>query len=287
MNISEVVVRLRKLSVDIPKNTIKRWAFTEKVIPKPTTPRLKGRGLKSNWREGVVREIAAVWAVRALAKKQADEGARKRKNLSAEEIREIRKIAKRVFRSPEVLHELPSQFTIATPNPRFIYDFRALKTKVVEDDHLHDLIITWIAAREKAQRNIKISQRVRVIINWSGEAPYPLPPLSSVLPVDTATSLSNPVQKAIRQSEKSAFEATLASSGVGILGVYDPSEIRTTFKRGTTDLRLLRSVGDDDGEELDELLVFLNGNDSRKKALYAPFDRFDSSVEYDRNKMGG
>jgi hypothetical protein len=289
MNIDEFVKCVGNLlpdEIQIPKNTIKRWAFTEGVIPKPTTLERKGRGFTSNWRKNGVKETVAVWAVRDLAKKQADKGVRKRKKLSAEEIHKVRKIAKRVFKSPEVLHELPPELMITTPNPLFMYDFRALKTKVVDDDNLNDLVITWIAAREKAQRNIRILQRVRVTINWFGESPHPLPPLSSVLPIDAATSLGNPVLKAISQSEKRVFDAGFAISGFGILGAYDPSEIQTPFKRGKTHLKALRS-GDENSDELDELLVFLNGNDSRKKALYAPFDRFDSSVEYDRNKIGG
>lgn len=180
-----------------------------------------------------------------------------------------------------MLHELPSEFIITMPNPLFKYDFRALTTKIVHDDALNDLIVTWIAAKEKAQRNIEISKRVQVIINWRSASSYPLPPLRSALPVETATDLGNPVLKALRESEKRVSETTFALTGFGMLEAYNPSEIQAQFERGKTEVEILPSDNDKDSDALDKLLVFLNGIDSRKKALYAPFDRYDSSLEYD------
>jgi hypothetical protein len=36
----------------------------------------------------------------------------------------------------------------------------------------------------------------------------------------------------------------------------------------------------------DELAVFLDGNDSRKKALYAPFGEYNPYDTYDREHVG-
>jgi hypothetical protein len=67
MDIKELIQRLKKLGINessIPERTIKRWAFIERSIPKPTTAQLKGPGQTSDWSEEALEKVAAVWAVR-------------------------------------------------------------------------------------------------------------------------------------------------------------------------------------------------------------------------------
>jgi hypothetical protein len=254
MRITELVERLRKLGIDIPKSTIKRWAFTDSIIPKPITPKLRGSGHESNWPPRTVKEIAAVWAVRHLAK------------LSPEKIREIGQIAQRFFASPEVSYELPHNIRITTPNPSFVYDYRALTPKVVDDANLNGLVITWIAAREKVRRGMKIPSAAKVFFYWY--------------------SLTIPGKRGIDlELKNAAAELAMRPNGIveskkvpdwhitGIIPQLSNFPWATELVLGGIDCIASKS-------DHDELLVFLDGTDSRKKALYAPFGYYSPTASY-------
>jgi len=53
-----------------------------------------------------------------------------------------------------------------------------VKMKLAEDDKMHDLITTWIAATEKARKRWPIQRPAKVIFNWRGI------PLESKTPPD-------------------------------------------------------------------------------------------------------
>ena len=67
MTIKELLEQLKKLGIKnpaIPERTIKRWAFTEGIISKPTPAELKGPGQTADWPDEALEEAAAIWAVR-------------------------------------------------------------------------------------------------------------------------------------------------------------------------------------------------------------------------------
>src|SRR5665647_2308573 len=104
LDIDELVERLQKLGIDdMPKNTIKRWAYTEKVISQPNSPKLVGRGFKSNWLENAVEEAAAVWTVRNC-------GVMKPKALTKKRIAIIRSVAAKLDAKPFAIYTLPPVF---------------------------------------------------------------------------------------------------------------------------------------------------------------------------------
>lgn len=300
MNIHEVAKQLRKLGIpggekeraimdrlvnQDPKyvrNAVEkyiekilvRWAYTEKVIDPPTRRKengkvVKGAGKTSEWPPETVEEAAAVWTVRDLSKKLAATGDRKRKRLSTKEIREIDKHARKVFASPHMTYEL-GNIKVTTPNPTFIYNFQALEPQIVDDAALNILVISWIAAKEKAQRNIKISEHVRVIFNW-----YYDPPASrSIIPGLGVLSGERLIKDQYTVIKETETIYQVLSTGVGKIEAGDPSETAFEFRRG--EIRLKPSRSDND-----ELEVCLDGKDSRKKALYAPFDRYNPSRKYE------
>jgi hypothetical protein len=48
-----------------------------------------------------------------------------------------------------MFHEMPSGFAITTA-PQFIFDFQQLELSAVKDSKLNELVVTRIAATEKA-----------------------------------------------------------------------------------------------------------------------------------------
>lgn len=258
--------------------------------------------LPRDWPNKSLEEAAAVWALR-------DRGFLKPTAHSKKTIDEIRRIAKRAFTSPTVSHELPSDIRITTPNPRTIYDYRQLKTKVVDDDKLNDSIITWIAATKTAQHNLeisktataksaqnflKISKPTRAIISWNYD---PTRRISSIVPADPTTSLmSKPLHRV--KNEVKIISDMIGSGIADVSGdlsqieteydtdeqiatsrsIDDIFETETEFKLGDTDVEPSHS-------DRDELIVLLNGIDSRRKALYAPFDRYNPSRKYNQPRI--
>jgi hypothetical protein len=210
---------------------------------------------------------AAVWAVQALAKKQAAKGARKRKTLSKDEIREIKLIAKIVFEPPpRMFHEVPPEFTITTPDPEFTYDFRALKTKVVQDNDLNDLVVTWIAAREKARLGMPFGVAVTVSVNW----------WSRLIPGKRGVDV---------ELKKLAAELEMRHNGIVESKDVPDWHIRDMIPQVSNfswanELELKDIDCETSHLDHDDLLVFFDGTDSRKKAFYAPFDYYSPTATY-------
>jgi hypothetical protein len=159
LDIDDLVARLQTLGIDdMPKNTLKRWAFTEQVIPQPTTPNLKGRGFKSNWLGVTIEEAAAVWAVRHC-------GFMKPKTLTKKRIDVIKRVAAILEKRPFAIYTLPP---ITGPLSKQQIAFKDIKMKFVSEDFdgldlfpgtdnadrvdcINELVIKWVAAVEKVR----------------------------------------------------------------------------------------------------------------------------------------
>jgi hypothetical protein len=159
LDIDELVSRLQKLGIDdFPKNTIKRWAFTEKLITQPVTPKLKGRSFKSDWKKDVVEEAAAVWAVRNC-------GVMKPKALTKKKIDIIKSVAAKLDDEPFAIYTLPP---VSGPLSTKRVAAKDIEIKFVSEkceglnlfpgekkedkvNNLNNLVVIWITAVEKVR----------------------------------------------------------------------------------------------------------------------------------------
>jgi hypothetical protein len=170
MDIYELVERLKKLAINIPKKTLIRWAYTEGIIQKPERHKDKrgkneiGRGKKSDWSTKALEEAAAVWAVREACRTQKICHAQK-KRLSPDEIRVIKSAAAVLDERPYAIYTLPSvtgpllkqhldpkkiKMTFVSDNYDGLYLFPG-KDKLDKAKCLNELVVTWVAAREKVR----------------------------------------------------------------------------------------------------------------------------------------
>jgi hypothetical protein len=165
MTINELLEQLKKLGINnpaIPEKTIKRWAFTEGIISKPTPAQAKGRGQAADWPEEALEEVAAVWAVR-----HNEKGAR----ITAEMAKIIKSCVRNVYcgwavykippvtRSPEGIVEI--QYTdidlqfapegIHRPDGSDAIDLFPGSNKKDRVTFLGDLIVKWIATVAKVR----------------------------------------------------------------------------------------------------------------------------------------
>jgi len=158
MDITELITRLHDLGVDIPTYTIKRWAFTENVIPQPKQPKLQGRGYASNWSEEALEEAAAVWAMRYCNCKILSPNA-----VTPKIIGNVKLIAQAVFIHPHPFYRIIERMIDGLwPDEPFTY--KDVEMKLVKDNKFNRLTITYIAALEKARRGISVREPRRMIL---------------------------------------------------------------------------------------------------------------------------
>lgn len=169
MDIDELQSRLRRLGVDIPQNTLKRWAY-DGMIPRPRRYKKgkgKGKGRAVSWDRTTIADAAALWAVR---------NACHRKLLpSKKRIDVIKRAVSHVYEGPPFAYDITSIMTGATwqsvkPNyvGRGFPDLSLFPGRKPSDrsDVLNALVVVWICAREKARRGKPIKHQFHVLLNW-------------------------------------------------------------------------------------------------------------------------
>jgi hypothetical protein len=177
MNIKELLQRLREIGIDIDVSTLRRWADKGLITNHVAKSIQTGRGHQEEWLEDSFFDAAAFWGVRHCGIT---------KSFSTKEIEEVKARTRRLFESPDIFFESPSELTTITP-PSHIFDVQTLEFKV-QDTELNNLAVAWIAAREKARRckttakrygtrrlkkarhhvdqKKKFSKRVEIIVDW-------------------------------------------------------------------------------------------------------------------------
>jgi hypothetical protein len=169
MDIDEVRARLHAVGVDIPQNTLKRWAY-QGLIPRPDRCKHgKGSGKKGravSWDEDAVAEAAAVWAVRHSPRISM----RPKRQL----VPYIKHSVDHIYNSPFAVYELrggsdewqskPYQSIIKIELP---YDQYPSLKKQPEPDVWQSLLTTWIAAKEKAKHGWPIKEPAKVLFHWT------------------------------------------------------------------------------------------------------------------------
>jgi hypothetical protein len=172
MDTEELQARLHAVSVDIPQNTLKRWAY-QGLIPRPHRYKHgKGSGKKGravSWSEGAVAEAAAVWAIRhsphisMLPKRQL--------------IPYIKHSVAHIYGEPSFAYALPSDAqkgTYKDITTTFGYDqYTNIETPQPDYTVWDALLKTWIVAKEKAKCGWSIKAPAKVIFHWTQKAePY-------------------------------------------------------------------------------------------------------------------
>ena len=163
LKLNEVLARLHQLGVDVPQNTLKRWAYTEGTIPKPIRNFKGGRANTTDWPEEVVTDAAAVWAVRHSSHMR----------LSKERIDIIQRAATRVYSLGYAIYVIPP-LGISLKEPSEIpYD--QIRLQFVSEDSkdlslfpgssnkekaatISSLVVTWLASRVKSRYTLTLDQ---------------------------------------------------------------------------------------------------------------------------------
>jgi hypothetical protein len=168
MELKKLVERLEQLTGEqIPENTVKKWAHTEKIIPTPIGGgkggRVSGgRARKADWPAPALEQAAAVWWVR---KKYRGMDCKEKKKLSKDQINVIKRAASVLDEDPFAIYHLPN---VTGPLSTQHIAPEAITMTFVSDDFngvnlfpgkklqekircLNTLLIAWVAAREKVR----------------------------------------------------------------------------------------------------------------------------------------
>jgi len=159
VNFEELSSRLEELGIVIPGGTIRRWRW-QGLIEGPEA-RWKGphggRGRFMEWPERTVEDIAAMWAVRRDGSQALPP--------SAKRIEQIKSVVQNFYRWPIATYKLPP-FTLAGPMRGTTLKCSDIKMRFAEDERLHQLVVKWIIAVEKAKRLWPMSEPARVVFHW-------------------------------------------------------------------------------------------------------------------------
>lgn len=160
--------RVEKALENYVEKMLVRWAYTEGVIQKPERYKDKngktqlGKGKTSDWRNTVVEEAAAVWAVR---QKWRDIHGGNKKRLSKDKIAVIKCAASVIDERPFAVYTLPRVIGplltkhIAAEHIEMNFvseecdglDFFPGENNAQKVDNLNKLVVTWVTAVEKVR----------------------------------------------------------------------------------------------------------------------------------------
>lgn len=179
MNIDRLHKRLTDLGVDFPKPTLKRLGYQDLISrPVPAKPEEREPGKKgkeASWKEDAVGEAAAVWAIKkALGNKNLP---------SKKKIDAIKKAVNLVYVTPfpycritrqgagtpggiggmELEDEIEIKFVSEKFEDLALFPGR---DKREQSDHLDELVIAWVCAKEKAKQGISMLIPKRVVFHW-------------------------------------------------------------------------------------------------------------------------
>jgi hypothetical protein len=148
MNIEEFTARLRKLGLDIPAGTLRRWAAEGLISPPQRTQNPHGRGRLSNWPEATLEEAAACWAVRHFNTRWATP--------TTDAIRQTRQLAEKIRETP--FDVLKAEIKPDGSRGMFFFSYE-----------MHPLVVLWVTAVEKARQGWAIQKPALVTFDWTIE----------------------------------------------------------------------------------------------------------------------
>lgn len=162
MNIGDFRAKLHDLGVDVPEQVVKNWAYSDHVIEAPVpTKHGKGSGIRGRaaaWDEEDIPNVAAVYALR---------------HHPTVKYRPMLELVPDIRRAVQMTYDMPTAGYDVTPP---ITSYKDIKMSLQgRPEHLREripeykwqaLLLTWIAAREKAKRGIRIDVPKQVRFNW-------------------------------------------------------------------------------------------------------------------------
>lgn len=114
-------------------------------------------GRPTDWSKDALVEAAAVWAMKHCNGKILP------KAVTPEIIGNVQLIAREVYSSPHPLYRIKER-VIDSRWPDDPFTYTDVEMKLVRDDTLHELTVTYIAALEKAWWGISVRQPMRVVL---------------------------------------------------------------------------------------------------------------------------
>jgi hypothetical protein len=171
MSLDELHTRLQAIGVDIPKDTLKGWAYHKPPIitPPERYKHGKGTGKKGRaveWSEESLGEAAAVWAIRNSPR------IAHRPSLHVIQCC-LKHSVDHIYDEPSVTYDFSSpapeeKVTYKSLKLAFFYHgYGELEGKQPPPTEWQELLITWIAAKEKAKKDISIKEPRQVRFHWS------------------------------------------------------------------------------------------------------------------------
>jgi hypothetical protein len=169
MDIDELQAKLHEIGVDVPEATLKRWGYDEReIIPRPERykhGRGSGkRGRAASWSDEAAYEAAAVWAVLHSPRTVGPPP------LSL--IPDIKRAARQPYASPVAGYVLSTELSADLKSQKEI-TYKSIDVHFGHGESLGKgpaemqvLLTTWIAAKEKARRGIKIDTPQQVRFHW-------------------------------------------------------------------------------------------------------------------------
>jgi hypothetical protein len=160
MDINEFIGLLHTIGVDVNAPVLKNWAYSDNVIeaPKPQGRGSGIRGRSASWNKDDIPNVAAVWAIR---------------HHPTVKYRPMLELVPYITQTTRMPYEMPTAGYDITPP---ITSYEQIKVKLnacpeplrerLSDEKWQALLLTWIAAREKAKRGIPLDVPKQIQFHW-------------------------------------------------------------------------------------------------------------------------
>jgi hypothetical protein len=302
LDITDLKEEYRKLTGDrVSPQTLRRWADEDIITDHRddlANIATTGRGHAEYWSPQALWEAAAVWAVNKVAGKR----------LPYETIKEIRIVAQQVFRTPEAVYQWSPNVVFSGPTPSDPSDqpgYRVLKMKfhenildlfyrliklrgyerpmlgderlnaLLEDEEVVSLLDRWIEHHYIGQGDPDALAKI-----WHAIAPVLIgsPRVFELARTWVAAFVKAQKGEPLSQPKKVVFHWRSLGRPEWIqlymITLEEPDPIVSVL----ADFEDYDGTSYDEREDEDEIVIFFDEVDVRKKVFYAPFDRWDSSL---------
>lgn len=163
MNIDDFREKLRDLGVKVTEQVLKNWAYSDHVIEAPELAKPEDRepgkrGKEASWKEEDLPNVAAVYALRHHPTVKY--------RPMLELVPHIKQAARWPYETPTTGYDISAGIT----------SYEQIKISLQgRPDHLREnlseekwqaLLLTWIAAFEKAKRGISIKKPQQICFHW-------------------------------------------------------------------------------------------------------------------------
>ena len=299
MDIKDLKEDFKKITGDdISPQTLRRWADEGLIMDhRDNRANIKtGRGHAEDWSPQALWEAAAVWAVNKVAGKR----------FPSKTIKEIRTVAQQVFRTPEAEYEWSRDVVLSGPTPGDNPGYQVLKMKFHENvfDLFSHLRILHALAQRMPGEELKLpwaDERLLALFN-DEEVVSALERWNEYRDTDDSVTVIRALihvlirsprvfelartwvaafvkaqnGESLSQPKKVVFHwrSLLDWFQLYMITLEKPDPIVSFF--GDDDFEDYADIPDDERSDEDEIVIFIDGVDVRKKVFYAPFEEWGS-----------